>query len=144
MKKLLLAFVACFVFASSSYAINADLFKLDETKINAEFAELNELETYVSMNENVTIHNIYAENAGLVAGMNLSYGSEGMMARNGFTLDDIEWGSFAWGFCCWPVGIFTVLLNDDKGTNHKISYFIGWGTSAVLGGIGYGAGIARF
>lgn len=138
MKKLLLATVACFVFVSSSYATNADLFELNEEKINTEFAELNELETYVSMNENVTIHSIYSENAGIVDGLNLSYGPEGMMARNGFTLDDMEWGSFAWGFCCWPIGLFTVLLNDDKGSNHKISYFIGIGTSFVLGGVGYG------
>jgi hypothetical protein len=34
MKKLLLAFAACFVLVSSSYATNADLFKLDEKKIN--------------------------------------------------------------------------------------------------------------
>jgi hypothetical protein len=132
MKKLLLAIVACFVFTSLSYGTNSDLFELDEAKINAEFTELNELETYVSMNENVTIHTVYEQNAGLVAGMNLSYGPEGMMARNGFSLDDMEWGSFAWGFCCWPIGIFTVLLNNDKGSNHKISYFIGLGTAVVL------------
>ncbi|RUA32164.1 MAG: hypothetical protein DSY77_12140 [Bacteroidetes bacterium] len=135
MKRLLLAVAACFVLASSSYATNADLFELNEEKINAEFAELNELETYVSMNENITLHSIYEKNAGLVDGMNLSYGPEGMMARNGFTLDDMEWGSFAWGFCCWPIGIFTVLLNNDKGSNHKISYFIGLGTSVVLGAL---------
>jgi len=142
MKKLILAFVACFVFASSSYANNADLFELNEEKINAEFTELNELESYVSMNENVTIHNIYQENASLVSGMNLSYGPEGMMARNGFSLDDMQWGSFAWGFCCWPIGIFTVLLNDEKGNNHKISYFIGIGTAVVLSALSSPAYIA--
>jgi len=135
MKKLLLVILACFVFTSLSYATNAGLFELDEEKISAEFTELNELEAYVAMNENVTIHNIYEENAGLVSGMNLSYGPEGMMARNGFSLDDMEWGSFAWGFCCWPIGIFTVLLNNDKGSNHKISYFIGLGTAVVLSAI---------
>jgi len=135
MKKLLLAVAACFVLASSSYATNADLFELNEEKINAEFTELNELEAYVSMNENVTIHSLYVENAGLVDGMKLSYGPEGMMARNGFTLEDMQWGSFAWGFCCWPIGIFTVLLNDDKGNNHKISYFIGIGTSLLIGAL---------
>lgn len=135
MKKLLLAVAACFVVASSSYATNADLFELNEEKINAEFTELNELEAYVSMNENVTIHSLYVENAGLVDGMKLSYGPEGMMARNGFTLDDMQWGSFAWGFCCWPIGIFTVLLNDDKGNNHKVSYFIGIGTSLLIGAL---------
>lgn len=135
MKRLLLAVAACFVIASSSYATNADLFELNEEKINAEFAELNKLEAYVSMNENVTIHNIYQENAGLVTGMNLSYGPEGMMGHNRFSLDEMEWGSFAWGFCCWPIGIFTVLLNNDKGSNHKISFFIGLGTSVLLGAL---------
>ncbi len=144
MKKLLLAIVACFVFTSLSYGTNADLFELNEEKINTEFAELNELEAYVSMNENVTIHNIYQENAGLVNGMNLSYGPEGMMARNAFSLDDMQWDSFAWGFCCWPIGIFTVLLNDEKGSNHKISYFIGIGTVVVLNAITYGTGIYTY
>ncbi|SMG46319.1 hypothetical protein SAMN05661096_03259 [Marivirga sericea] len=138
MKKLLLAVLACFVFTSLSYGTNADLFELDESKINAEFAELNELETYVSMNENVTIHNIYEENAGLVNGMNLSYGPEGMMGQNGFSIDNFEWGSFAWGLCCWPVGIFTVLINDSKGNDHKISYLIGVGSFLLLGGSGFG------
>lgn len=142
MKRLLLAVAACFVLASSSYATNADLFKLNEEKINAEFAELNELETYVSMNDNVTIHNIYQENAGLIAGMNLVYGPEGMMGQSGFSMDSFEWGSFAWGFCCFPIGatigIFTVLLNDNKGSDHKTSYLIGAGVGFVLsGGFGY-------
>lgn len=135
MKRLLLAVAACFVLASSSYATNADLFELNEEKINAEFTELNELEAYVSMNENVTIHNIYEQNAGLVAGMNLAYGPEGMMGHSRFSLDEMEWGSFAWGFCCWPIGVFTVLLNSNKGSNHKISYFIGLGTAVVLGAL---------
>jgi hypothetical protein len=142
MKKLLLAIAALFVIASSSYATNADLFELNEEKINAEFSELNELEAYVSMNENVTIHNIYQENAGLVNGMNLSYGPEGMMGQNGFSIDTFEWGSFAWGFCCFPIGatigIFTVLLNDNKGSDHKISYFIGAGIGFLFsGGFGF-------
>ncbi|WP_375580540.1 hypothetical protein ABWH96_05765 [Marivirga tractuosa] len=142
MKRLLLATVACFMFLSSGYATNTDLFELNEEKINTEFAELNELEAYVSMNENVTIHNIYEENAGLVAGMNLSYGPEGMMGQNGFSIDNFEWGSFAWGFCCFPIGatigIFTVLLNDNKGSDHKISYFIGAGIGFLFsGGFGF-------
>jgi len=142
MKKLLLAIVACFVFTSLSYGTNADLFVLDEAKISAEFTELNELEAYVSMNDNVTIHNIYEENAGLVSGMNLSYGPEGMMGHSDFSMDNFEWGSFAWGFCCFPIGatigVFTVLLNDNKGSDHKISYFIGAGIGFLFsGGFGY-------
>lgn len=138
MKRLLLAIVACLVIASSSYATNTDLFELNEEKINAEFAELNELEAFVSMNENVTIHNIYQENAGLIAGTNLSYGPEGMMGQNGLLMNNFEWGSFAWGFCCFPIGaaigVFTVLLNDNKGSDHRTSYLIGAGIGFLLSG----------
>lgn len=134
--------MACCIFSAISYAsTNTDLFELNEEKINTEFAELNELEAFVSMNENVTIHNIYQENAGLIAGTNLSYGPEGMMGHNGFSIDNFEWGSFAWGFCCFPIGatigIFTVLLNDNKGSDHKTSYLIGAGVGFLFSG-GFG------
>lgn len=140
MKKILLTMIACVLVSGVSFASNTDLFELNESKIQAEFSELNALETYVDMNEHVTIQNIYTENSALVAGMNLAYNPEGMMGHNRFSLEEMEWGSFAWGFCCWPIGVFTVLLNKDKGSNHKISYFIGWGVSAVLGAVTYGVG----
>ncbi|WKK85712.2 hypothetical protein [Marivirga arenosa] len=141
MKKVFLALIAVFVVSSTSYASNTDLFTLNEEKINTEFKELNELEEFVAMNEDVTLNTVYSENSNLVAGMNLSYGAEGMMGHNGFSMDSFEWGSFAWGFCCFPIGaaigVFTVLLNDNKGSDHKISYFIGAGLGFLFsGGLG--------
>ena len=47
-------------------------------------------------------------------------------------IDDMDWASFAWGFCCWPVGFFVVVTNKDKDSNQKKSFWIGLGTSFVL------------
>ena len=35
----------------------------------------------------------------------------------------MDWASFAWGFCCWPVGFFVVVTNKDKDSNQKKSFW---------------------
>ncbi|GAB3330498.1 hypothetical protein GCM10027429_07880 [Marivirga atlantica] len=135
MKKLLFALVAFGAISFSGYASNDNLFELNEDKINSEMSALNELETYVEMNENATLSTVSQLNPELTS--SLKYSPESTMAHNDFSFDDMQWGSFAWGFCCWPIGIFTVLLNDSKGSDHKISYFIGIGVSLILAGPTY-------
>ena len=49
-----------------------------------------------------------------------------------FTIDDMDWGSFAWGFCCCPIGFFVVAINDDKTQEQKTSYWIGVIAGVVL------------
>jgi hypothetical protein len=34
----------------------------------------------------------------------------------------MNWKAFAWGFCCWPIGIFTVMLKDSSTREDKISF----------------------
>jgi hypothetical protein len=53
-----------------------------------------------------------------------------------FTFDDINWKAFAWGFCCWPIGLFTVVFKSSSTREDKISFFIGWGTIVVLNLVG--------
>jgi len=135
MKKLLFALIAFGAISFSGYANNDNLFELNEDKINSEMTALNELETYVEMNENATLSTVSQLNPELTS--SLKYSPESTMAHNDFTFDDFQWGSFAWGFCCWPIGVFTVLLNDSKGSDHKISYLIGIGAAIVLAGPTY-------
>ena len=37
----------------------------------------------------------------------------------------VDWNSFAWGFCCCPVGFFTVAVNNNSDSDMKTSYWIG-------------------
>lgn len=129
MKKIYLLFLLpLFLLSSSLHAGNHEFFSYDEERVKEVTAEMTALESHLLENGTLSAKDMMAEQ-NLVLALN-----PGGLA---FTFDDMQWDSFAWGFCCWPIGIFTVLLNEDKDKNHKISYFIGWGTSIVLGSISY-------
>lgn len=122
---LFVAIMSC----ATLFAGNANLFNYDQEKINHEMISLDKLENYI-------LSQGHADNDVLVAS-NIDLTTNALNpAGLAFGIEDVEWGSFAWGFCCWPVGIFTVILNDEKDKNHKISYFAGIITSAIIGAIG--------
>ena len=130
MKKLFTFIMALFLTASAVQANNADLFQLDEQTLKVEMAELDQLEEYVTEN------NLQWEDLQDIDKVNFD-SSVSLMAAD-FSVDDMEWGSFAWGFCC-PVGFFVVALNDDKTQDEKLSFWIGTITatliySAIFGG----------
>jgi hypothetical protein len=133
MKKLILAF-SMLVFAASgtTYALELNSFNVDEEFAIAEFAELDELEATVQTAnlETMTYQEIVAKsefNEALFLRDGIS-GDDG----GGFSLDDMDWASFAWGFCCCPVGFFVVAINKNKDKDQKVSYWIGYGVSALL------------
>ena len=131
-KTLLLLFVIMFSF--SAFSKNADLFSFDEEKVKENFSELTTLENVLSAEKGLTLNdmeNLYPE---LVSNINYNYQAASKPLTSLFSIDDMDWGAFAWGLCCWPVGVFTVILNDDKGSNSKISYLIGLGTSFIISG----------
>ncbi|NOZ47682.1 MAG: hypothetical protein GXO79_13010 [Chlorobi bacterium] len=133
MKKLILiGLLTVFILNARIYAGNADLFNYNEAAIEAEFAQLNTLENYVS-NYDVTLNELKANNSFILTELHLNNIEMQNPLDLMFGFEDIDWGSFAWGFCCWPIGIFTVLLKDEKGSDSKMSYFIGIGTGVVLG-----------
>lgn len=126
MKKLFTLLAVVFALSTTSMAsATSDLFTLNETELNADFNELNQVEAVV-VETNADYNTLIASN---YPTSNLSANSA--MATN-FSISDMDWGSFAWGFCCWPIGIFTVLLNKNKESDSKISFFVGLGTSVVL------------
>jgi hypothetical protein len=76
---------------------NADLFKVDDQEINAEFAQLNELEQFVEANEGITLSEINSNNPLVQNVINPS----NLEIDNNFARNDGPWGipSVFWGFC---------------------------------------------
>jgi hypothetical protein len=126
---LLLAFA--FIFNVS--ASNADLFSYDLSEITTELSYLEVVDSVIAQNQNSTVEEINTQiinNNFLSSSFETNYNSS--LALRAGLIDDMDWGSFAWGFCCWPVGFFVVITNKDKDSNQKKSFWIGLGTSFVL------------
>lgn len=128
MKKLLaLAFVCCLgmnAFAS----VSADDFSYDAVAFETEMTSLNQLEQDVNMN-GFSLTEVESSDkwSSQLAGLGLNQAS--------WSISDMDWGSFAWGFCCWPVGFFVVAINSSKSNDQKLSFWIGTGVSIVLSAI---------
>ena len=71
MKKVLFTALLALTFNLGNATENADLFKVDDQEINAEFAQLNELEQFVEANEGLTLSEINTNNP-LVQNLNNS------------------------------------------------------------------------
>ncbi len=126
-----------FVFNAS--ASNADLFSYDLSEINTELSDLEVVENVIAQNQNSTIEEVNRKiinNNFLNSSFDTNYKSS-LMSRNAFTSDDMDWGAFAWGFCCWPVGFFVVVTNKDKEKAQKTSFFVGWLTGLIVQVISY-------
>ena len=137
MKNFYLFVVAVFLCSSlSTKASTADFFTYDETALSTQMTDLSQLEAYVKDHSGITLHELTALNLDVVEKIKLSGPLDYSNTLFGF--EDINWTSFVWGFCCWPIGIFTVILDKDEDQNSKISYFIGIGTAFILSGTSYG------
>lgn len=137
MKKITLLLVMALVsLSTSTFAGQADLFTYNQDELNQEFAQLNDLEGYVLANEGITISDV--ENNPVFGAMDFSgMKHAGPMAAM-FSIEDMDWIAFAWGFLCCPVGFFVVAISDDASKDEKMSYWIGVIISAIVGGIGGG------
>ncbi len=126
-KELLLSFMLLLISSVAfSGTTNDELFSYDKNQVEQEFAELNQLEAYVDANQGITM-----------ADVQLEFQSNFNMQASPLKFDfgDIEWGAFAWGFLCCPVGLFVVALNDRARKDEKTSYWIGVIANAVLSSI---------
>lgn len=115
--------------SSSSFAINADLFQIDDQAIQTELSELTQLESLVAANPALTFNEISSS-----LDFELESNSYALMASK-FTLDDMEWIPFLWGFLCCPVGLFVVVTNDSSTKDEKTSYWIGVAANVLISGI---------
>jgi hypothetical protein len=113
MKKVLFTALLALIFNLGNATENADLFKIDDQEINAEFAQLNELEQFVEANEGLTLSEINTNNP-LVQNLNNSSDILGVLS----TLrgePPLGIPSFAWGACFGVAGIAIVyFVSDDR------------------------------
>jgi len=133
MKKFLLGAALVFAaYVNNSFASTADAFAYNENTVSAQLTEATQIENYVSANSDVTFSEMQAD-ANLASALNL--GNFNANAAS-FTFDDMNWKAFFWGFCCWPIGLFTVVFKSDSTREDKISFFIGVGIQWIGGIIG--------
>lgn len=126
MRKLLLTailFSSVIILGASN---TADLFRIDESKIAAEMADLTAIENRV-INEQVTLSQLLAENDALAERALLpSYGAASMASADGPPLGI---PSFVWGFCLGIIGIAIVyFVTESRGETTKALWgCIAWG-----------------
>lgn len=142
MKKLLILIFT--FFAISSFAAD-NLFVLDESKVDNAVSEATSLNDYLENTELKTIDELsLEEKSARVYNLN-NFDSKKPLTPMFDGLDDMNWTSFAWGFCCWPVGFIIIILNNNHDNDSKVSYLIGvlagifvWGGAFWFGrGIGW-------
>ncbi len=134
MKKVTLLLMMAVFAISTAFAGNANLFSYNQDELNQEFEQLNALEGYVLANQGVAISDV--ENNPLFGTMDFSGMKHSSPMGAMFSIEDMDWIAFAWGFICCPVGFFVVAIDDDSSKEEKISFWIGAIVSAVLGSIG--------
>jgi len=117
--------LACnFGFASA----NAELFQVNEEELNVEFAQLNELESFVNSNEDVTMSSMEATNP-LLQNVTASGNALGVLSTYGEAPLGIP--SFLWGFCFNVAGVALVyFVADDSDETRKA--FIGCTVSGAI------------
>ena len=101
-------------------------------QITNEIAPLNELEAFVNQNGGISFSAILEKEDNILIPLDLVDMEASSLLAPEFRIEDMDWGSFAWGFCCCPIGFFTVAVNSSKSQNEKLSYWIGVGVNTIL------------
>ncbi|MFW5804855.1 MAG: hypothetical protein ACOCWG_06455 [bacterium] len=118
-KVLLVSFIFALVSGVNLFAGNSDVFSFDKNKVEAELAELTELESFVEANQSVTLTDLMASGHALVAGLNLNMADPSGLL---FGLGEPPLGipSFLWGCVFGVVGLAIVyFVTDDKEETKK-------------------------
>lgn len=117
----------------NSFESHESVFDLEDD-FYSDFAELDQLEKEVKENGLVDYDALVQSNPDLLSNLNLTNlrTINSAEATEGFSFDDMDWGAFAWGLLCCPIGFFVVAINGNKTSDQKASFWIGWGVGAVL------------
>ena len=119
MKKLFY-FLLIFAIPQLSFA-DSSPFSYDKNELNTEFSQLNKVSSYIDYT-NVSFDEL--SNSHIFDGkIELT---KAIALHPDLKFRDVDWGAFALGFCCFPVGIFTILRNDNKRQESKNSFCIGF------------------
>jgi hypothetical protein len=135
MKKILYLFSLCaLVFIGKANASTASLFELNESEVQLEMTDLNNLESYVELHQGITLNDLM-QNVNLVQQFSLKSMPSHPFSPM-FSFDDMAWFGFLWGFCCFPVG-FIIYFVGDKEEEYLISVIIGFVLAVIIGGRSY-------
>ncbi|MBA3285303.1 MAG: hypothetical protein H0U27_09650 [Nitrosopumilus sp.] len=123
MVKSLLTTIFCLAIAFGSFAGNSDLFQIDEQKVNIQFNELNQVESYVIEN-NATLNDIEATNSDLLNNINLDRNTANGILGPENTMDGpVGIPSFLWGCVLGPIGVLVVWLETEDNDELKKSFY---------------------
>lgn len=124
MKKIL--FLAILAISTLSMRASvADLFTVDNATISAEMSDLNTLESFVEMNQGVTLTDVQSMNSVLTANILTAeespFSQASILRRGGDAPLGIP--SFVWGLCLGVPGLAIVyFVADDKEETTKALY----------------------
>lgn len=136
MKKLLFlsTLVLCLT-SMQAFAGKGELFDVDDAAIEQQFSDLNQLEQYVENHDDLTWTEMQENHTDFLATAEITDLTLSRPLGTAWTIDDMDWGAFAWGFCCCPIGFFVVAVNSNKDANQKTSFWIGVAVSTILSAI---------
>ena len=130
MKKLIYSFL---ILALPTFSFAGDTeFSYDKNSLTNEFSQLDKVDAYVDQT-NVS----YTELANSPVFKGNIELTNAIAVKPNLKFEDVNWGAFAWGFCCWPVGVFTVLINDNKDKMAKDSFWAGIASAAIASAVSY-------
>lgn len=98
--------------SSSSAELDESVFSFDESLINNELSELNELDAYVEANDNVTFATLEDEDNSLIANVSSSASPMGM--AGGAEEPPLGIPSFLWGCVFGIVGLAVVYIMTEQ------------------------------
>lgn len=130
MKKLIYSFL---ILALPTFSFAGDTeFSYDKNSLTNEFSQLDKVAAYV---DKTNISYTELSNSHVFEG-NIEL-TNSIAVKPNLKFEDVDWGAFAWGFCCWPIGVFTVILKDDVDNNSKNSFFAGIASKVIATGVAY-------
>lgn len=121
-------------FSSNLFAGSGDLFSYDKAAVEAELADLTQLESYVAENPATSLSLLETEKNQLLDGLNL-YSPYAM----GMNFDDPPLGipSFLWGCAFGIVGVVLVYVITDEDKDETKKSFYGCIASTLVWGVLY-------
>ena len=135
MKKIITSMALILMLSGLTIAGNSSLFSYDKSELETEFAEIQLLEDMVLSNHDLTINDFQNMEIAWLDNVDLEVMKSTSPVNAMFSIDDMDWGAFAWGFCCCPVGFFVVAIDDSASQDSKTSYWVGVIVNAVLSAV---------
>jgi hypothetical protein len=132
MKKLTIVF-ALFLTTFAALAVTPDSsFELDAATLEAEFSDLDKIESFIENNNGVTLQELTAERADLLESVILMADTSTV-----FTTEEMPiLGGFWWGCCLGIVGLALVYFITDNDRDEVKKALIGCVISSLVIGLG--------